>query len=192
MRIIFILILVVSLLSACSNQAALNADEKYYSQHYDKILKLLDDEHPERELVLSEYALVDIDGDGISELWVRDSTNINGAFFCRGGDELEIVEILYCMTTVRFMGSTVCLSGNGGFGEYFVQYVKLENSSVAYITHDLQFYDYETDSTEHYCQFNYDYLPYEKFQEIENALPEGVEPSADKWYPIERLVVGKD
>ena len=175
------------LVSAFAKSQALNEDEKFYSQHFDEILALIRNEHPLGELMLGRYALIDIDGDGIKELWIKDVIDENGAFVCRGGGKLEIIALQYQMMTINLYGNTICQSGHAGTGAFYARYVKLENSAVAEVFTDLQLINFETEEEEHECTVNDKDISYEDFLKIENALPKPKSPKAKMWQSVERL-----
>lgn len=168
-----------------------NEDEAYYSQHYGEVVRLIKDEHPMRDKFMEKYALIDIDGDGIKELWVSDESGDNGIFICRGGDKMEVVATKYDMMGVSFRGGAVCQGGQAGAGAVYTYYAKLEKSRIAYFMYDMETYNVVTDDEDHECVKNGEEISYEEFLKIKDTYPEAVEPSAENWKPIEDLKVEK-
>ncbi len=187
MRKLLFLIVPMLLQSVSVRSQALNADELFYSKNYNKVIELIKYEHPEMELYMPKYTLIDIDRDGINELWVRDESGENGIFICRGGDNLKSIALEYGLRSVKFFGNVVCEFGSAGSGALYSYYVNLENSSIVETFSDLQLINYETEEETHECGLNGEDISYEEFQKIAKALPKGAKPKAKKWMPLERL-----
>ena len=193
MKKVVFLALAVALSLALNAQTKLNADELFYSQHSDEIMKMFNDECPVLELgdgegQVFEYGLVDFDGDGIKELWVREVIAENGAFFCRGGDKLEIIATTWFKSFVTVNGNVVCASGSAGTGAFFTSYFVIENSSIAHQASDIKICNLKG-KFEHECEFDGTEVPWKWFNSnYEKKYVKGlVPPQNDEWFPFDRL-----
>lgn len=197
MRKFFFLLTAVALSVVLNAQSDYSADELFYSQHIDEIMQKFNDECPVLELgdgegQIFQYGLVDFDGDGIKELWVNEIIAENGAFFCRGGDSLEIIATSWSKSYISVNGNIVCASGPAGTGAFYVSYSVLENSSVTHFATDLQIYDLGTDKIRHECEYDGNEVQWKWFKKNFNINNKKfVAPQNDEWFPLERLT-GED
>jgi len=77
---------------------------------------------------LSKFCAVDIDGDGIDEIWARDAEDENGAVFCFGSGEPELVAVEYWRQHFLFFEGRVNKAGPAGGPAYYSEDHLLENS----------------------------------------------------------------
>jgi len=174
-------------------QTALNADELFYAQHSEKILQLFNEECPVLELgdgegLIFQYGLVDFDGDGINELWVREIIGENGAFFCRGGNKLEIIAATWFKSFASVNGNVLCASGPAGTGAFYTSYYVIENSTIAHQATHLMMYSLKG-KKEHECEYDGNVVTWKWFNNnYEKKFAKGlVPPQNDEWFPFERL-----
>lgn len=188
--LIFVAILAVAYLNA---QSTLNADEQFYSQHYDEILTLFNEECPVLEYsddknMKFKYGLIDLDGDGIKELWIKDSAGENGAFFCHGNDKLEIIATTWFKSFASVSGNVLCTSGPAGTGAFFSAYYVIENSSIAHHAFDMQMYNLETDKMTHECEYDGKEVTWKWFKKFKAPFEKKlVAPEHNDWLPFDRL-----
>ncbi len=191
-KILFIVIS-VTFSVVLNAQVNLNADEIFYSQHADEIMQMFSDECPVYEInegdgPIYQYGLVDFDGDGINELWLKEIVAENGAFFCRGGDSLEIIATTWSKSFVSVNGNVVCASGPAGTGAFFASYSVIENSSITHFASDVQMYNLETDNVDHECEYDGKEVTWKWFKNnFDNNSKKFVAPQNDTWLPFERL-----
>lgn len=119
--------------------------EKYWAQFQDMYEEDdLDDIHEE----LTKYAFIDIDGDGVNEVWLRSENDEDGAIFCfddKGEPVLIITETEGKRPSIA--KGWVGIGYPAGGPTYFNQYVILKNSRILYNFTDLQI----EESHEYYC-----------------------------------------
>ena len=193
MRKTFLLAIVIVLSTVINAQTNLSADEIFYSQHVDEIMQMFSDECPVYEInegdgPVYQYALVDFDGDGIMELWLKEIVAENGAFFCHGGDSLEIIAVTWSKSFVSVNGNIVCASGPAGTGAFYAAYSVIENSAVTHFATDMQIYNIETDKVDHECEYDGKEVTWKWFKnKFDNNSKKFVEPHNDVWLPFERL-----
>ena len=190
MKKIFFLAIAVALSIVLNAQTQFTADEFFYSQRSDKILQMMYDECPSLgEDATFQYGLVDFDQDGISELWVRDASGDNGAFFCCGGGKLEIIAAAWSKSHVSVKGNVVCSSGSAGTGAFYTLYCVIENSTLAHNASDMQLHNFETNKLVHECEYDGKEVSWKWFKSnFLKKIGEGFDaPQNDVWMPFERL-----
>lgn len=117
--------------------------EKYWAQFQEMYEEEdLDDIHE----TLTKYAFIDIDEDGISEVWLRSANDEDGAIFCFD-DEGEPVLIITETEGKRpsFGKGWVGVGFPAGGPSYFNHYVLVKNSRVA-----LEFTDFQVEESHEY------------------------------------------
>ena len=187
---IFVMIFAFASIKA---QSTFDADEKFYSQHYDEILTLFNEECPvlqysEDKNMTFEYGLIDFDSDGINELWVRESSGENGAFFCRGNGKLEIIATTWFKSFASVSGNVLCTSGPAGTGAFFSAYYVIENSSIAHQAFDMQMYNMETDKMNHECEYDGKEVSWKWFKKFKSPFEKKlVAPEHNDWQPLSKL-----
>ena len=139
--IISIMMFMVSLCGfASGNEVSNSIDvEKYWSKFQEMYEEEdLDDEH----LTLTKYAFIDIDEDGIDEVWVRTEEDEDGAIFCFD-DEGEPVLIITEAEGKRpsIAKGWVGIGYPAGGPSYYNHYVILKNSRIVCEFTDLQVYE---------------------------------------------------
>lgn len=138
MKKIFIYVIALAF-PLCGMAASTVNVEKYW----DKFQELyeeedLDDDHG----TLAKYAFIDIDGDGIDEVWLRTEDDEDGAIFCFD-DEGEPVVIITETEGKRpsIAKGWVGIGYPAGGPSYYNHYVILKNSRIAYEFTDFQVED---------------------------------------------------
>ena len=92
----------------------------------------------------TKFALVDIDSDGIPELWLR-TEDEDGAFFCMGGDAPQLIATENWKIKGNICQHGVLVAGSAGTGAFYAHYVLLENSRVVDNIHYNATLDINTD-----------------------------------------------
>ena len=191
MKKTFFLAIAIAFSVVLDAQVNLTDDERFYSRHSDEIMQMFNEECPVLEIDTGEgqvfvYALVDFDGDGKNELWVREIIGDNGAFFCRGGDSLAIIMATWFKSFASVNGNVLCAAGPAGTGAFFSSYSVLENSAIAHYGSDLMIYNVETDTVDHECEYDGNEVSWSWFENHFHSN-KFVEPHNDEWLPFERL-----
>lgn len=137
-----------------------------------------EDDHGWKPLCKWQY--VDLDGDGVNEVWMRDMAGEYGAFFALNDDYLELIGI----ETERFQPYTreikdgkgyFCKSGSAGGPSYYTEIIALQDSRIVERFNQLQVYeDVE-------AELNGRELNQEEIEAYREALPEGKELEVGKW-----------
>lgn len=78
----------------------------------------------------TKFALIDIDGDGTPELWLRTEDDNEGAFFCMGGGKPKLITTETWKIKGNICEHGVLVAGSAGTGAFYANYVLLENSRV--------------------------------------------------------------
>ena len=134
------------------------------------------------------YGLIDLDGDGIKELWIKDSAGENGAFFCRGNDKLEIIATTWFKSFASVSKNVLCASGHAGTGAFFSSYYIIENSTIAHQASDLQTYNLENDKMIHECEYDGNVVSWKWFKKyLAHFGKKFVAPENNDWRPFDRL-----
>ncbi|MBR5982529.1 MAG: hypothetical protein IK025_02245 [Bacteroidales bacterium] len=173
-------------------QSSHNADEQFYSQHYDEILNLFNEECPVLEYsddknMTFEYGLIDLDGDGINELWVRETTGENEAFFCRGNGKLEIIATTWFKSFASVSGNVLCAEGPAGTGAFFSTYYVIENSTIAHHASDLQQCNLNS-KISHECEYDGNEVSWKWFKKFKATFAQKfVAPENNDWQPLDKL-----
>ena len=137
-----------------------------------------EDDHGWKPLCKWQY--VDLDGDGINEVWMRDMAEEYGAFFALSDGYPELIGI----ETERFQPYTreikdgkgyFCKSGSAGGPSYYTEIIALQDSHIVERFNQLQVYeDVE-------AELNGEELSQEEIEAYREALPEGKELEVGEW-----------
>ena len=129
---------------------------------------------------LCKWQYVDLDGDGVDEVWMRDMAEEYGAFFTLGDDYPTLIGV----ESDRFKAYTreirdgkgyFCKSGSAGGPSYYTEIVTLQDSRVTGRYTELQVYeDVE-------AELNGEGLDADAIAAYKAALPEGKELEAGEW-----------
>ena len=136
---------------------------------------------------LSEYALADIDGDGIDEVWVRDTTTNYLAIYCLSDDEPQLVAYADGCTDLEFYKNAVAYSAYYSPGRAFSGAQVLRHSQLAeYYWQEEEFDIFDDDQEEVYKTY---YVNGEEATEadcdrIQEQLGEAVDAPTPRWMPI--------
>lgn len=93
----------------------------------------------------SKYALIDIDEDGIPELWLSSDDEEYQAVLALAEGDLKIIAGKDFKRQIVFYKGVVGDAGGCGTGCYYARYTKLKDSAPEYEFHDLMSYVFETD-----------------------------------------------
>jgi len=130
---------------------------------------------------LCKWQYVDLDGDGINEVWMRDRDEEYGAFFAVSDGYRELIGI----ETDRFQPYTreiqdgkgyFCKSGAAGGPSYYTEIVALKDSRIVERFNELQVYG-ETDG----AGLNGEEIDAEAAAAYKEALPEAKELEIGEW-----------
>lgn len=139
-----ILIYVIAFAFPLCGWAKSTVDVEKYWQKFQELYEEedLDDDHG----TLAKYAFIDIDEDGVNEVWLRTEDDEDGAIFCFN-DEDEPVLILAESEGKRplFGKGWVYIGYPAGGPSYFNHYVLVKNSRVA-----LEFTDFQVEENHEY------------------------------------------
>lgn len=142
-----------------------------------------DEDHGWKPLCKWQY--VDLDGDGIQEVWMRDAAEEYGAFFAPSGDTFTLVGV----ETDRFKACTrerkdgkgyFCKGGPAGGPAYYTEVVTLEKSRVVDRYTELQVYG---DIDE--ASLNGKTLSADEALAYREALPESKELEPGEWNTLD-------
>lgn len=103
-----------------------------------------DEDHGDEPL--AKWAFVDVDGDGIDEIWMRDELDEGGALFTHSGGEFQLIGCesfrmkAYSLKPAEGKGY-VCIAGPAGGPSYFTEVYTLQGSRVVERFNQLQVYD---------------------------------------------------
>ncbi|MBR4234420.1 MAG: hypothetical protein IKR96_07825, partial [Bacteroidales bacterium] len=137
-----------------------------------------EDDHGWKPLCKWQY--VDLDGDGIQEVWMRDAAEEYGAFFAVSDGYFSMIGL----ESERFRPYTretrdgkgyFCKSGSAGGPSYYTEIVTLQNSRIVQRYNELQVYEdvgAELDGQE---------LSQEEITAYKEALPEAREFEPGEW-----------
>ena len=138
----------------------------------------VEDDHGWKPLCKWQY--VDLDGDGINEVWMRDMAEEYGAFFAVNDDYLALIGI----ESERFQAYTreikdgkgyFCKSGSAGGPSYYTEIIALQDSHIVERFNQLQVYeDVE-------AELNGRELSQAEIEAYREALPEGKELEVGEW-----------
>ncbi len=138
----------------------------------------VEDDHGWKPLCKWQY--VDLDEDGINEVWMRDMAEEYGAFFAVNDDYLSLIGI----ESERFQPYTreikdgkgyFCKSGSAGGPSYYTEIITLQDSHIVERYNQLQVYeDVE-------AELNGKELSQDEIAAYREALPEGKELEIGEW-----------
>ncbi len=121
-------------LSACNNNNTQPPKPKpsihIFTHNIDKVEQLCNQEASQDIYDLSGagYAYIDIDSDGIEELYIRDEAADCGWLLCCGADSIQFIASENYKLHFSKLGNIVMLSGSAGTGCFYTKYFQIENS----------------------------------------------------------------
>jgi hypothetical protein len=123
-------------LSGCKNTPAETPvkkvdAQKFFKENIEKVEALCMEERAsdEAEFFGASYTYVDIDKDGVDELYVRDEVSDSGWLLCCGADTLQLVAAENYKLHLSQLGNILMLSGSAGTGAFYSGYYEIVNSS---------------------------------------------------------------
>ena len=190
MKKIVILIAALAALSACGGNPNKQNDQAAQAQQpteptaeqFAKMQELYedsDDDHGWKPLCKWQY--VDLDGDGINEVWMRDKAEEYGAFFICDGDYIDVIGV----ETDRFQAYTreqkdgkgyFCKGGPAGGPSYYTETVTVKGSRVTDRFNLLEVYG-EVDG----ASLNGEEIDAAKARAYQESLPESTELECGEW-----------
>ena len=194
MKKVFFFAALALLMSACGgspkkgmqteapSQAVLSAEDFVKMQElYDNA----EDDHGWKPLCKWQY--VDLDGDGVNEVWMRDAAEEYGAFFALGGGDVALIGV----ETDRFAAyprerkdgkGYFCKGGPAGGPAYYTETVSVKDSRVAERFTLLEVYG-EIDT----ASLNGKEMSDEEAVAFRDALPESKELIPGEWIVLNAL-----
>lgn len=150
--------------------------EKHWAQFQEMYQEEdLDDIHE----TLTKYAFIDIDEDGIQEVWLRSENDEDGAIFCfndKGEPVLIITEAEGKRPSVG--KGWVAVGFPAGGPSYFSHYVVIKNSRVA-----SEFTDFQIEENHEYYVGDIEITEAEAKKLKEDIKGEGYLPNDLEWHP---------
>ena len=104
---------------------------QFYKDNADKITKLCVEWEPNADFYYTHYALIDLDSDGIEELYISQDDSPYGWLLCCGGDSLQVITSEDENFHISYLGNIVEMSGMFPSGAAFTKYFDIENSRVS-------------------------------------------------------------
>ena len=185
-RFFFLAALIAALtLAACGGNSGKQnnqtAQESLSKADFDAMQEIYDDSEEDHGWKpLCKWQYVDLDGDGINEVWMRDMAEEYGAFFAVNDDYLALIGI----ESERFQAYTreikdgkgyFCKSGSAGGPSYYTEIIALQDSHIVERFNQLQVYeDVE-------AELNGRALSQAEIEAYREALPEGKELEVGEW-----------
>lgn len=103
---------------------------QFYKDNADKISQLCDEWEPNAEFFYTHYAFIDLDSDGIEELYISQDNSPYGWLLCCGGDSLQMITTEDENFHISYLGNIVEMSGMFPSGAAYTKYFEIENSKV--------------------------------------------------------------
>lgn len=135
MKRILIAMALIFAFAACKNTETQAPVKKVDAQKFfkDNIAKVEDLCMEERasddaEILGASYIYIDIDKDGVDELYIRDEASDSGWLFCCGADSIQFVASENYKLHFSQLGNIIMLSGSAGTGTFYSAYYEIENS----------------------------------------------------------------
>ena len=173
----------MALLVACNGNAPKTAQPASPSEDdfaaMQEIYMDSDDDHGWK--LLCKWQYVDLDGDGINEVWMRDITEEYGAIFTVNGGEVKLIGV----ETDRFPAFTrerkdgkgyFCKGGPAGGPSYYTEVISLKDSRVGDRFTLLEVYG-DVDG----ASLNGEEISAEQARAYVEALPESAELTPGEW-----------
>ena len=98
---------------------------------YADMIDLYKEDVGEMYFDFTKFALVDIDMDGIPELWLHNEDDTEGAFYCMGAGNPKLITTENWKIKGNITNHGVIVAGSAGTGSFYAQYVLLQNSDIA-------------------------------------------------------------
>ena len=136
MKKILIIAAAVLSLASCKNAQtetpAKKVDaQKFFKDNIAKVEDLCMEERAsdEADVFGASYTYIDIDKDGVDELYIRDDASDSGWLLCCGADSVQLVASENYKLHFSQLGNIVMLSGSAGTGTFYSGYYEIVNSS---------------------------------------------------------------
>ena len=138
-KIIAIAVLLCFFASGCKNNAETTVTaepekktdaRQFYKDNALKISELCDEWEPNAEFFYTHYAFIDLDSDGIEELYISQDDSSYGWLLCCGGDSLQMITTEDENFHISYLGNIVEMSGMFPSGDAYTKYFEIENSRV--------------------------------------------------------------
>lgn len=97
---------------------------------YSDMIDLYKEDVGEMPFDFTKFALIDIDMDGIPELWLRNEDDTDGAFYCMGAGNPKLITTENWKIKGNITNHGVIVAGSAGTGAFYANYVLLQNSDV--------------------------------------------------------------
>ena len=140
MRKIFVIALLFAFFaSACKDPGSTVTPEpekktdarQFFKDNADRLSELCSEWEPDADLLYTHYAFIDLDSDGIEELYIsQDEESPYGWLLCCGGDSLQMITTEDQNFHISHLGNIVEMSGMFPSGTAYTKYFEIENSKV--------------------------------------------------------------
>jgi hypothetical protein len=126
------LLLYATFLPSISYGAKGDAAQKFYGKNIATVEKIWGKSNilSDNTSLPTKYALIDIDGDGRQELYLRNENNGDGGLFCSGGDKIRSITFEMYKSVIYFYGNKIECGGGMGTGVICYDGYELKNSKV--------------------------------------------------------------
>jgi hypothetical protein len=131
-----------SLLPMISHAANPDEDKAFYASHIADIEKEWgnSDILSDNSELPTNYALIDIDGDGRQELYLRNENNEDGGLFCYGDGKITSITFEMYKRVLYVYGNKIECGGSVGTGVVYYDGYELQNSRIKqHVTYELEF-----------------------------------------------------
>ena len=107
--------------------------QKFFKENIEKVETICMEERAsdEADLFGASYTYLDIDNDGVDELYIRDDVSDSGWLLCCGADSIQLVAAENYKLHFSQLGNIIMLSGSAGTGTFYSAYYEIVNSSCA-------------------------------------------------------------
>lgn len=137
-KIIAIAFILAFFTAACKNSGNTVTTEpekkidarQFFKDNAERIGELCKEWEPDADLPSTHYALIDLDSDGIEELYISQDDSPYGWLLCCGGDSLQMITSEDPNFHFSYIGNIVEMSGTFPSGEVYTKYFEIENSRV--------------------------------------------------------------
>ena len=105
--------------------------QKFFKENIAKAEQLCMDERVSdvADVFGALYTFLDIDNDGVDELYIRDDASDSGWLLCCGADSVQLVAAENYKLHLSQLGNILMLSGSAGTGTFYTAYYEIVNSS---------------------------------------------------------------
>lgn len=103
---------------------------QYCKDNADKIVQLCTEWEPNADFLYTHYAFIDLDSDGVEELYISEDDSPYGWLLCFGADSAEVITSSDPNFHVSYIGNLVQMSGMFPSLSAFTKYYEINGSKV--------------------------------------------------------------